>query len=569
MLSSPIFKIFLTPLLLLAATLLAGCSAEFYQEKADQETRAVLFGKTPRVDNVENQSLDLVRPGKWDASVLKKKPPSESLQFLGGERASVEKKSKVMTLDEALQTGITHNRSYLSQKEIVFLEALDLTLAQHRLSPIFGAGGDITRRSDSRNAQAQAGLTDLVATNTFARNSSGTFNYLYKTGARLSADFTRDFLRFLTGNRSVNNSALAVTLIQPLLQGGGTKTTLEALTQADRNVLYSLREFANFRREFIIDLVNDYYGVLQTKDNVQNSWLAYDGFRKNVKREEALAEEDRRTQAQLGQLQQALLLAESRWLNSVRNYETQLDQFKLTLGIPVEENIVLDDSELKKLKIEPPGISRDEAVKIALVSRPDIATSKDRIDDAIRQVDVAANGLKPGLDIRVDYNAISDPGDTTPGINFDRRNISTNLDVDLPLDRKAERNSYRAALIAREQRERAHQGNVDQVRLQIYDDWRALELAKRNYDIALQGVTLAQRRLDEQYLLAELGKGEARDLVDAQNDLVNAQNQRTATLVDHTLARLRLWRDLGILYINDDGSWVEKLEKESRTIRTP
>jgi hypothetical protein len=45
---------------------------------------------------------------------------------------------------------------------------------------------------------------------------------------------------------------------------------------------------------------------------------------------------------------------------------------------------------------------------------------------------------------------------------------------------------------------------------------------------------------------------------------VNAQNQRTSTVVDHTLARLRLWRDMGILYVNEDGSWVKKLRDESR-----
>ncbi|MEQ1838891.1 MAG: TolC family protein, partial [Verrucomicrobiales bacterium] len=102
----------------------------------------------------------------------------------------------------------------------------------------------------------------------------------------------------------------------------------------------------------------------------------------------------------------------------------------------------------------------------------------------------------------------------------------------------------------------------DRARLQVYDAWRALDQAKRNYQISGQAVDLAARRLEEQTLLAELGRGEARDLVDAQEDLVDAQNQKTSALVDHTLARLRLWRDMGILYISGDGSWVEKLEQE-------
>lgn len=513
---------------------------------------------------MEDESLDICPPEDWAVATLTDKR-SENAEFLGdyGEK---ENDARVMTLDQALQIGITHNRAYITRKEGVFLEALNLTLARHRLAPIFGAGGDITRRSDSRNA-VHTGLNDLVATNTFARNQEATFDMLLVTGARLSTNFTQDFLNFLGGNRNINNSSLVVSLVQPLLKGGGAKTTLEALTQADRDVLYALRDFANFRRIFIVSLVSDYYGVLQARDNVFNSYLAYQGFLENVEREEALKQEARRTLTQLGQLQQALLNSESRWLTAIRTYETRLDNFKLTLGIPVEQNIILNEKELDSLKIEDVSISKEEAMKIALVSRPDLHTSRDRIDDAARKIHVAKVDLKPGLDVRVDYNPISDPGDSTPDINFDRRNISSNLDLDLPLDRKSERNNYRASIITKELRKRQYEEDVDSVRLQVNDDWRELALAKKNYEIALKGVTLAQLRLDEQNLLFELGKGEARDLVDAQNDLVNAQNQRISTLIDHTLARLRLWRDLGILYINSDGSWIEKLEKESVTAR--
>lgn len=540
---------------------LIGCSADFYQGKADAETTAVLFKKTSLVDNVEDDSLEIGTRPEWSSSNLSKNKTQDS-SFLG-ERAEIEKKAKVISLDEALQIGITHSRRYIAEKESVFLEALDLTLAEHRLAPIFGGGADITRRSDSRSANVQNGLTDLVATNTFARDQNLSFNRLYKTGARLSADFTQDFLNFLTGSRDINNSALAVTLVQPLLRGGGQKATLEALTQADRNVLYALRDFANFRREFIVDLVSDYYGVLQARDNVLNAHLAYDGFLENMEREQAFEEVGRRSKTELGQLEQALLSSESRWLSSIRTYETRVDQFKLTLGIPVEDNLVLEDAELKKLTIERPNITRDQAVKIALITRPDLATSRNRIEDADRQIEVAKVDLKPGLGVRVDYTTVSNPGDRTPDLNLDRRNISTGLDVDLPLDRKSERNTYRAALITKELRTRQHEENQDQVRLQVYDDWRSLELAERSYKIANEGVELALTRVEEQRLLFELGRGEVRDLVDAQNDLVNAQNERTSALIDHTLARLRLWRDLGILYIKKDGTWVERLKQEA------
>lgn len=540
---------------------LPGCTPDVYHTRADTEAYATLYQKTPQVENVGENDVDISVPEALDLTPL---PVSNEAAGFLGKISSAERGAKVLQLDGALETGITHGREYLNEKERVFLSALDLTFARYRLAPIFVGGGDLGWASDSRNAQIQQGATELVATNTFARTSSGGFNWLYRTGARVSTDFTRDFLRFTTGNRSVNASDLAVSVVQPLLQGGGSTVTLEALTQEERNLLYDLRSFADFRRFFIVDIVTDYYEVLQAKDQVMNNYAAYQGFLKNVAREEGLADEGLRTQTQLGRLRQAALQAESRWIDSIRRYQTRLDQLKITLGIPVEEKIILDDRELARLRIEDPDVTREEAVKIALVTRPDIQTTADRVEDAERQIKVAKNGLLPGLDVSMDYNPRSDPGDTTPGINWDRRRWDASLDLDLPLDRKAERNQYRAAQVFLERAKRADELARDRARLDIYDGWRALDQARLNFRVAEQQVEVANRRLEEQVLLAELGRGDAQDLVDAQNDLLSAQNQRTSTVVSHTLARLRLWRDMGILYISEDGTWATKLKNEPR-----
>lgn len=537
-----------------------SCTPEFYHKTADRETFGILYQKAPYVENVTEESVDIEPPEPVNLSKLHSE--ISGAEFLGN-MAHYERGAKVLSLSESLDTAIHHARDYLTEKERIYLSALDLTLARYELAPIFSGSGNGLWRSDKRTAQIQQGMNQLVATNTFARTQSVGFSKLHRTGALITADFTQDFLRFITGDRSVNDSALAVRIAQPLLQGGGTKVTLEALTQEERNVLYDLRDFANFRRNFIVGVVSDYYSVLQARDRVQNNWLAYQGFLTNVEREEALAEEDRRTQTELGQLRQAALQSESRWVDSVRDYETRLDQFKVDIGVPVSEKIILLDSELKRLKIEDPELSREQAVEVALVTRPDLATACDQVDDAARRIDVAKNGLLPGLDIDVQYDVVSDPRDTTPGLNFNRRSWSSSVDLDLPLDRKSERNIYRARLIFLERAKRAEDLARENVRLQIFNDWRTIEQARRNFEISDQGVELSARRLEEQRLLADLGRGEARDLVDAQNDLVNAQNQRTSTLVDHTLARLRLWRDMGILYIESDGSWVTKLAQES------
>ena len=542
------------------SSVLVSCSPQMYHTRADKEAYSILYSKTPEVENVDPSSVDV--DDLKEVDLTKYKSSGGGSSYLG-KAALAEKGAKVLSLDDAMEAGISYGRDYLSQRERVFISALDLTLARWRLTPIFNINGNGLRTGDSRNAQVQQNLTQLVSTNTMAHTRTAGVNWLSMTGARVSADFTQDFLRLMTGNRSLNESDIAVSVVQPFLKGGGTTVTMEALTQEERDLLYDLRGFATFRRSFIVGVVSDYYNVLQARDQIQNNYVAYQGFLKNGERERALAEENRRTKTEIGQLQQATLQAESRWINSLRTYQGRLDNLKLSLGLPVEKSIILDDKELQKLRIEAPPVTRDEAVRIALVTRPEIATVNDQVEDAERRIKVAKNGLLPGVDVGLDYNPVSNPGDTTPNINFDRRKWSTSLDVDLPLDRKSERNIYRIAFISLERAKRRADAQEDQVRLEIYDDWRALDQAQLNFKIAEKGVALAASRLEEQNLLQDLGRGEARDLIDAQNDLLSAQNQRTSTVVDHTLARLRLWRDMGILYIKKDGSWVKKLENES------
>jgi len=549
------------PVLALAFFLFPSCSPQRYEGRADREVYSILSEKAVEVENVGSDDVNLPETPIVDLTGLKTAGGKDG-EFLG-DLARQERGAKQMGLNEAVGTAIVHGRTYLSAREQLFLSALDLTLARHRLAPIVGAGGSVTRATDSRGAELEAGMTELVSTNTFSQNRTAGFKWLYKTGARISADFTQDFLRIMTGNRSLNDSDLAVSIMQPLLRGAGTTVTLEALTQEERNLLYELRDFADFRRAFVVGVVSDYYGVLRARDRVHNNYVAYRGFVKNVEREEALAEENRRTQNQLARLRQAKLQSESRWIDAIRAYQSVLDEFKITIGVPVDTHLVLDEGELDRLKIETIPVTKEQSVEIAMVARPDLVTANDLVDDALRQVKVAKNGLLPGLDLSLDYNAVSTPDDTTPAINWNRRRWSSSVDLDLPIDRKAERNIYRATLVQVERARRGRDLAYDRARLEIYDSWRALEQERQNFKIAEEGVALASRRLEEQILLAELGRGEARDLVDAQEDLVDAQNQRTATVVNHTLARLRLWRDMGILYINDDGSWVEKLERES------
>ena len=115
----------------------------------------------------------------------------------------------------------------------------------------------------------------------------------------------------------MTSSELGATLIQPLWRGAGYKVTMENLTQAERNVLYALRDFTLFRKRFSVDVATAYYGVLQNRDAVRNAYLNLQNSRKNAERTRALASEGRVAQADLGRLEQQELSTESTWIGTV------------------------------------------------------------------------------------------------------------------------------------------------------------------------------------------------------------------------------------------------------------
>lgn len=579
-----------------------GCSTTHYRESADRAAYGVINEKTPDVPGMDPSFTIEAGP----APDLESAPKcAEEFDFLG-EAAKSEVGAHIIPLEKALELAVKHNRSYQNAKESLYLQALDLTLQRHNYTPIFSgtASGsydrttrDVQELSDLGQAAAKApeliaaigaltgapadliddyaelidsaaaatGIdqphTEVVDERSLRGRTDFGIDLLLKGGGRIAAGITSNFLRFVTGDPRVEtSSALIAGITQPILKGAGSKVAAENLTQAERDLLYELRSFARYRQEFSVKICSEYYRVLQNRDRVRNDFAAYTSFVKNVERERAFAAEGQRTQAELGRLEQAQLNTENNWIASVRQYTQSLDQFKIELGLPTDTLLVLDDNELDDLKqggIVHPTLTSDDAIKVALSARLDFYTSRDICDDAERKVEVAASALKPGLDLFVDTTVNSMPGDKFQEFDFERARVSAGFDLDLPLERTSERNRYRAALISFERNKRELALAEDNIKLEVRDAWRKLDQAKRAYEIAVTGVQLNERRVEEQDLLAELGRATAQNRVDAQNDLNDAENNLTAALVGHTISRLEFWRDMGILFIKENGQWEE------------
>lgn len=551
----------------LVGLLLAGCTNGYYRRSADREAYGVIASKAPLVRNMDPHfTIEQTNTLTLDAYPIS----TNVADYLGpdGER---ERGAHVLRLEDALDLAVRHSRTYQNRKEQLYLSALALTLVRHDFTPIFSGSGNALYSVQTGQA-ASVGIDpitgnptvitsdNLVETHRVSGSGAIGASWLIRDLGKISAAFTGDILRYVTGDpRVTSSSELSATFLRPLWRDAAFKQEQEALIQSERQVLYDTRDFAQFRKDFSVQIATAYYGVLESRDQVRNSFLNLDSSRKNAERTRAMVQEGRITTADLGRYEQQALSAESGWVSALRNCQQSLDNFKFQLGLSVAENVVLDDRELAALTIHHPDLSVEDSIAVALAGRLDFLNLQDAFADAQRRVELAENMLRPRLDLTASAAVDSNPnrGGHFEFPEWERYRWNAGLQFDPGFDRTAERNSYRGALITRNRAARAVAQQEDQIKLQMRDSWRTLDQAKRSFEISEIGVKLAERRVEEQDLLAEVGRAKAQDQVDAQNALIDSKNERTRALVTHTIARLQFWNNMGILYIKDNGQWEE------------
>src|SRR5690606_6770177 len=147
---------------------------------------------------------------------------------------------------------------------------------------------------------------------------------------------------------------------------------------------------------------------------------------------------------QVQRAEQSRLRAERLLVSAQDSYRTRLDQFKLLIGMPVDEPLEVVPVDVQ---VTLPRVAVEEVTEIASRFRLDLQTARDRVEDAQRFVQVAENGLLPDLNFTAEARWRN--LDSTPARDIEGRatTYSAGIELDLPIDRLDERNVYRRALI--------------------------------------------------------------------------------------------------------------------------
>ena len=538
--------------LLLVGVSAGGCTLSDYSRQADRSAYATIA-------SARQNALGGGAP--FDVDYRPFAPPEgqagepirigdKSLPVGGGKPVTI-------TLSEALRVAARNSRSFQTRKEQLYTQGL--ALANERRSwnwPQLGgtasADGDWSRTED-------AGGT----TKSSAAAVGPTLTQRLAGGGVLVVAATLDFATDFLGSSGTSvGSLLDANFTQPLLRGAWRGLAFEDLYRTERDFLFAVFDYERFTQTFAADIVTNYYAVLQQRDQLENERSNIERLRQTLALTRVLVEGGQVSPIQQDQAEQNLLNAQIRFEQNQQSYRNTLDQFKLTLGLPMAANVAPDyPAELRRLNEAGPtaiGFEEAEAVAIALAVRPDVLTERSKVRDARRDVEITADDFLPQLDLEL---SISAPGTETQQpyrVRFHGHTRQAQLTFNYDLDQTDNRDAYRSAMIELAKTTRDLDQFEDNVRLAVRRSYRALLQSRHSYELQKRSVEIALRRRKLASLQQKEGEASARDVLEAEEALRSAQNGLTTALISYTTTRLEFLAGLGMIGVDEKGQIHER-----------
>ncbi len=366
-------------MLAIAAATACGCTRSQYRAAADKKSYSLIASRlvdprwtlpTRTVEPVSQSRLGL--PSNLDCSP---KPPDDPaaaplMHFPDGHR-NTKYWSKIPTANQiespvwldqlprgadgqikltqelAVDLALLHSRDYQTQFESVYLSALALTGNEFEFATQWsgGSGAQYTATGSDLGGNKLLQVTDRLG---LGRRLAG--------GGQFATNVFNSFFWDFGTNTAGSNGLFVTSFTQPLLRGAFRHVRLETLTQAERNLLYDVRDFARFRRRFYLDTSSNFLNLLTQVQSIRNAQVNIASLQLNLIEHQELREMKMVSQIQVDQIFQEYQNGRLVLLSSEQNLAASLDQFKFQLGLPPWVPFEIDESLLQQFELVAPSL---------------------------------------------------------------------------------------------------------------------------------------------------------------------------------------------------------------------
>ncbi|MEQ1826371.1 MAG: TolC family protein [Pirellula sp.] len=252
-----------------------------------------------------------------------------------------------LTQNLALDLALLHSRDYQTQFESVYLSALSLTGNQFEFATQWSGdvGTQYTATGSDLGGNRLLQVTDRLG---LGRRLAG--------GGQFATNVLNSFFWDFGTNTAGSNGLFVSSFTQPLLRGAFRHVRLENLTQAERDLLYDVRNFARFRRRFYLDTSSSFLNLLTQVQSIRNAQVNIASLQLNLTEHQELLDLRMVSQIQVDQIFQEYQNGRLALLSSEQSLAASLDQFKFQLGLPPWVPLEIDESLLAPFELVDPQL---------------------------------------------------------------------------------------------------------------------------------------------------------------------------------------------------------------------
>lgn len=261
--------------------------------------------------------------------------------------------------------------------------------------------------------------------------------------------------------------------------------------------------------------------------------------------------------SEVGSLQQGKQLAQETETQPINEYDESLDPVEETEQLNPNTNPLRLPTSTNEVKVdEVIPITLEQAIKLARQNNQTLKEARLNLNQAQAQLQEALGAEFPTLSLQTDLqrstSATSEIRASNTNVNFQSPDgVTTDLNATLQLNYNLYTGGQRSAQIRRAEsqvqtQQLALEQAAEQLRFDVTDAYYSVQQADSQVEIARAAVADAEQSLRDAQLLEQAGLGTRFDVLQAEVDLANEEQNLTRSKSQRRISRRRLVETLGL-----------------------
>ena len=456
------------------------------------------------------------------------------LLFGNGARAQI-----LMTMEQALQYSAEHNPDLINSR--MSMERYEQNLVAQRASLKSRFSLNLEPISYSQSRQFDSRYSDWYTNRSLS--SSGTFTItqpIIWTDATLSLNNSlswQDNESTIGGSTNKNrafSNRLYLSLNQPIFTYNRTKMNMRQIEMNYENarISYAL-QMLNVER----NITSQFYSLFMSQQNLEISESELENAEKNFRIIKDKVEADMATRDEYYQAELNLAQSRSSLENQRVSLENAKDDFKQSLGIPLDEDIVV----VCEISAEPVLVDFDKALQSALSTRLELRQRQiSREQQEMSMIQVKDNDSFSG-NISLSLGIMGDNPEFSHVYDSPTNNPRVAVSFSVPIfDWGARKARIKAAEIERQMFELSAEEELKSIEMDLRSTCRSLDNLLNQISIAEQSRQSAQLTYDlneERYRNGELTGLQMNQI---QSQLSSSKASYTQALINYKIQLLNI-----------------------------